>query len=719
MPQADEREAIVGSFFTYCPARARTQLIPFQKADSRGGLPQELLMLLVVLDINSARVAAERRRSRFHSAHFVNILNTGTVPGKGFMATPINAPMAGEIWHLSIEDLFQPVQEAPRLGGDGPFVINLSVSTAPIGVPTKAFTNSPLDAHVYQIQVSEDGRTRYRLRLGPFASEDQADAVLTEVRDTYPGALTATASASDLRVIATMQAKADQRPSVRRAADLVVEKSVSQKIAAEKAPPEVAAKAPPQTRAPEKAAPPKVAPPTAAPPTAAVPAGDARPKADLPEISIDIAWPTPELAVPPSMPPRAASPASPAVAAKPQWALPELDVPLPTIQKPPAAAVAPVAKAAVAPVPARAPAPEPFELKIAPPYSVAGVAPVLTEVVTPTKAHAPKNAAPKPAVIAAPVLMDAVPPKMKAPPPVAPLAPVAVVAATAAGPLEAPATQESAPASKQEIAPPPKQEMAPPPKKVAAPPPKQISVPPAKPAVPPSAAPQSVAPQSPAPQSAAPIEPVKTPSVLKQSVATVRRSWPKFRASLTKPTSSKLTSLQHVVVATAPAPAPREVKKLDEPLESLESTQTMRALTPKELDDNEASRWFVIQLALADHAFDPDAVPNLDIFSEYRLYSVAGLDQGRVVHALRLGFFREEIGAVAVASYLAAYWDKPTIKRVSLAERERFADQRVEARKDIGATGKHAVIEITDELVARRRRSTKTSAASKPSSRSI
>jgi hypothetical protein len=98
------------------------------------------------------------------------------------MATPINAPMAGEIWHLSIEDLFQPVQEAPRLGGDGPFVINLSVSTAPISVPTKAFTHSPLDAHVYQIQVTEDGRTRYRLRLGPFASEDEADAILAEDR---------------------------------------------------------------------------------------------------------------------------------------------------------------------------------------------------------------------------------------------------------------------------------------------------------------------------------------------------------------------------------------------------------------------------------------------------------------------------------------------------------------------------------------------------------
>src|SRR5271154_6555414 len=104
------------------------------------------------------------------------------------MATPINAPVAGEIWHLSIEDLFQQVQEAQRLGGDGPFVINLSVSTAPISIPKKSFA-SCYDAHVYQIQVMEDGRMRYRLRLGPFASEDEADAILLEVRDLYPGAL--------------------------------------------------------------------------------------------------------------------------------------------------------------------------------------------------------------------------------------------------------------------------------------------------------------------------------------------------------------------------------------------------------------------------------------------------------------------------------------------------------------------------------------------------
>jgi hypothetical protein len=593
--------------------------------------------------------------------------------------------MAGEIWHLSIEDLFQPVQEAPRLGGEGPFVINLSVSTAPISVPTKAFTNSPLSAHVYQIQVTEDGRTRYRLRFGPFASEDEADAVLAEVRDTYPGALTATASASDLRVIGTMQAKADQRSAAQKPADLVIEKSVSQKIAAEKAAPEAALVAAAQA-APQKAAPKK----------AAVQESAASEKPEVPEISIDIAWPTPELGVPPSMPQRAAPATLPPP--KPQWALPELDVPLPTIQKQPAAAVAlaaavgPVAKEAVAP----AAAPPPFELKLAPPYSSAS-APVLTEVVMPAKSPAPKSAAPKPAVIAAPVLTDAVAPKSKAPPKpeVAPPAKLEI-APVSKQEMAPPAKLEVAPASKQEVAPPAKPEIAPPPKKAIAPPPKQNVMPPPKPA---------------APKSAAPVEAPKAAPVVTQSVATARKGWPKFRMSPAKPMPNKLTSLQHVVVATAPVPAPREVKKLDEPLESLESTQTIRALTPKELEDNEASRWFVIQLALADHAFDPDAVPNLDIFGEYRLYSVAGLDQGRVVHALRLGFFREEIGAVAVASYLAAFWDKPTIKRVSLAERERFAEQRVEARKDVGATGKHAVIEITDELVARRRRSTKAMAA--------
>jgi hypothetical protein len=138
---------------------------------------------------------------------------------------------------------------------------------------------------------------------------------------------------------------------------------------------------------------------------------------------------------------------------------------------------------------------------------------------------------------------------------------------------------------------------------------------------------------------------------------------------------------------------------------SLDATQTVRALTQPELEDDGASRWFVIQLSLAEDAFDPDTLPNLDIFSVYRLYTVAGIDQGRIMHALRLGFFTEEIAADAVASYLASFYDKPTIKRVSSAERERFAEQSLEPRKDVGATGKHAAIEITSERFVREKRS--------------
>jgi hypothetical protein len=59
-----------------------------------------------------------------------------------------------------------------------------------------------------------------------------------------------------------------------------------------------------------------------------------------------------------------------------------------------------------------------------------------------------------------------------------------------------------------------------------------------------------------------------------------------------------------------------------------------------------------------------------------------------------------------VASYLAEFYDKPIVKRVSAAERNRFVDQRFEPRKDVGATGKHAVIEITNERYIRERRAT-------------
>src|SRR5450631_1947886 len=95
-----------------------------------------------------------------------------------------------------------------RLGGAGLFVINLHASTAPIGLPTKGPAGNE-HARLYQLQRVDDGRIRYRLRLGPFASEDEAEATLTEVRLEYPGALMVTAAADDLHAIALVRGKAN------------------------------------------------------------------------------------------------------------------------------------------------------------------------------------------------------------------------------------------------------------------------------------------------------------------------------------------------------------------------------------------------------------------------------------------------------------------------------------------------------------------------------
>ncbi len=364
------------------------------------------------------------------------------------MAAPTDTPSNGDIWHLTIDDLLAPLPETVRLGGAGPYVINLSASSAPIELP-KSIADCR-DAHLYQVQRIEDRRVRYRLRLGPFAREDEADAVLKRVRDDYPSALTATADAEDLRALAALRVK------------LPVQQAPTEKSAE-------------------------------------------------------------RLSVPP--------------------------VPPPPSQSPPAA-----------------------------PVSV----PVLTEA-----QRLPVRPVPVPK------------------PPQAPTA--------------APALNVARPPAAS-------------PQPAAAMPPPRVPVP-----------------RVPVPREAGQSEPAKR-------------------------------------------------------MPTLESTQTVRALTHLELQDDQASQWFAIQLALAEEAFDPETLPNLDIFTVYRLYSVAGIDQGRILHALRLGFFTEQIAAGAVASYLAAFYDKPTIKRVSTAERERFAQQSIEPRKDVGATGKQAVIEITNERYIRERR---------------
>ena len=108
-----------------------------------------------------------------------------------------------------------------------------------------------------------------------------------------------------------------------------------------------------------------------------------------------------------------------------------------------------------------------------------------------------------------------------------------------------------------------------------------------------------------------------------------------------------------------------------------------------------AEKLLVIQLLLSEREIEPDSVPNLAIFNEYRLYSAVGYEQGKVMHALRLGFFTDDAPAEAVAGYLRAYFEAAAVTRVSFEERERFGKRRVSARKDSGETGLHAAIELS------------------------
>ena len=122
----------------------------------------------------------------------------------------------------------------------------------------------------------------------------------------------------------------------------------------------------------------------------------------------------------------------------------------------------------------------------------------------------------------------------------------------------------------------------------------------------------------------------------------------------------------------------------------LDSTQTLRALTSVELSDDGQSKWFIVQLALSEQPVNLLTVPHLDIFDEYHLYTVAGTDQGRVLHSLRLGFFSEEVSASVVAGYLKTYFSDSEIKRVSAAEHERFKDRRSKSPHAESANGASA-----------------------------
>jgi hypothetical protein len=143
----------------------------------------------------------------------------------------------------------------------------------------------------------------------------------------------------------------------------------------------------------------------------------------------------------------------------------------------------------------------------------------------------------------------------------------------------------------------------------------------------------------------------------------------------------------------APAPiaaAPRAERSAGAP--ELDSTQTIRALTSAEINDDSQEKWFSIQLVVSERPVNLDAMPHLDIFEAYRVYSIANAGSGKIVYSLRLGFFREEVSAEAVTGYLRTFFPSPTVIRISTAEQARFKDAPAPKATATQAEGK--VIEL-------------------------
>jgi hypothetical protein len=549
--------------------------------------------------------------------------------------------------------LASPAMNGSPGGGSPLFVINLCASIAP--VPTTGKNLPGLNNYrLYQVARVEDGRTRHRLRLGFFTSESHAESVLAVVRQQYPTAFTACLCDEDRRF-----ARGFLPDSALAAAAPPAKPPIS--VVPPPAAP-IAAKAPVKPAAsPAPAAAQK--PPAPAASKTLIPAE--------PEV-IELTW-EPETS---GKSPAAAATAAPVAApsAAPvlsqdagldefTWEPPSLQAPAastsdtakhPTLS--PGYKTQPVIKAPAAEAKPAEPARKPA-----------------------TKAVAASPAAPAPAKPAAKIDTAA---SMRVP----------AIELSLSEPPPAPTPQATAPTTtpfhvgkgvkiadlgislqaERSAAP------APAPETPAAKPTPATS----KPTV--AAAKSSAATPKPAP--------AKTPVVAKPPV--VKAPPPAPKATSTPPTPAPVAT---AAPKAGPAIPPRNPMAS---LPDLDSTQTIRALTSAEMHDEAQEKWFAIQLAASEQPVNLDTMPHLDIFEAYRLYSVATAGSGKIIHSLRLGFFKEAVSAEAVSGYLNTFFGSPSVLRVSVAEHARFKDPPAPKKADTSKS-KAEVVELSNARAAR------------------
>lgn len=484
--------------------------------------------------------------------------------------------------------------------GSSLFVINLCASIAPIPVAGKTLPGLE-NYRLYQVARNEDGRTRHRLRLGFFTSEDDAERALAAVRDSYPTAFTTCLGNEDRKFArgflpdAARAAPAWKRPVAVAAAPVNITK-VSVAKPADAPPKPVAAPAAPKAAAPA---------PAPRPATASAPAISAiRP-------AIDAAKPAPAAA--PNG--RVAASLNEAVDLELSWEPPALQARASEVKT-----AAPAASA-----PARTLAPG-FKTE-----------PVIKSKPAETR---PAAAAPAPAKPAATIELTLA---------------TETVAAKPAAPVPA-----NAPAQPFHVG-------------------KGVEIPAMslsldtqtlKVAAPPAAAATPVVPKAAATKAAVAKEPATPIS---------NKPLPAAPASMAAPART---------AASAQPPI-----DLNRSLPELDSTQTIRALTSAELGDDSQEKWFAIQLAVSEQPVNLDAMPHLDIFEAYRLYSVASAGSGKIVHSLRIGFFREQVSAEAVSGYLKTFFASPSVLRISTAEQLRFKDAAA-PKATVAAKNEARIIEL-------------------------
>jgi hypothetical protein len=528
--------------------------------------------------------------------------------------------------------------------GSALFVINLCASQAPASNVAKSLPG--LDGYrLFQVSRVEDGRTRYRLRLGFFTSEADAENVLATVRVQYPTAFTT--------------CLCDEDRKFTRGYDAVA--SMPKPVAA----PQIAGVAP--VRAPTAAAASTAAPAKLAAPAAAMKSAPAaKPAVAAAVAKAAVAAPAAETKAKPAAvaeasktAAKAAPPPAPVVAARPPAADSEIIELTWEPEEVPAPAVAAEKKTQPA-TPAKVATPTPA---------------VVTEFHWEPPATDPK-AVNKPA--AKPIETKAVEAKPAAKPAAKAVEtkPAAKVAEPLAAKPDAGKLAKAAPtkADKEKS--------------------KTIeltleSEPKAAPA------PAAVKPATDKPFHVG--KGVEIPAV---GLSLETGAMP--AAAVSKATEQAKQQIAAKANAPAPSiPAPAELKPLlgkakAFEIPDLDSTQTIRALTAAELNDDAQEKWFSIQLAISDQPVNLDAMPRLDIFEAYRLYSVANAGSGKIAHYLRVGFFREEVSAEAVSGYLKTFFGSPTVVRISIAEHSRFKDPPgTKAKPATSARSDAKVVDLT------------------------